>query len=147
MARSHYEEALNQFRGLGDRAGTARVLADLGNLARDDDDYDAAEDFYQEALRELSQLGRRTNIARVLADMAQCAVRQHRPERALTLAGAAAEIRRTVESGSEGTEESTRRVFEQTKADMAAHAHREAWAAGQAMTIDQVIQYGLGQSD
>jgi hypothetical protein len=139
---------LHLFRTSRDPAGAARVMADLGDLARDCDDHEAARKFYLEALRESARVGRRSSIARVLGAMAQCAAMQSRPQCALTLAAAAAGLWRSVGPGGDtAAREAIQQVFEETKPCMDPLEHTRLWAAGQVMTVDEVVQYAFRQTD
>jgi tetratricopeptide (TPR) repeat protein len=144
----YYKEALALFRELDDRAGVARVLADLGNLTRDCQDHDAARTYYLEALRECAAVGRRSSIARVLGAMAKCAALQGSGQHALTLAGAASAILRSVDPAGQGEEHvSIRGVFDGAKKQLDPEQHSRAWARGQSMTVEQVLQYAFAEID
>ena len=91
-----YEESLASFRELGDRWGIAGSLADLGNLARDEKDYRAAEEMYRESIAVFQELEHKRGIARLLESIACSEAAQGRPERALRMAGAAAALRQSI---------------------------------------------------
>jgi len=76
--------------------GIARSLADLGNLARDEKDFDGAHDLYQASLRIFQELDHKRGIARLLECFAISAAAQSAPERSLRLAGAAAALRQAI---------------------------------------------------
>jgi hypothetical protein len=122
-------------------------MVHLGNLNRDCGDHETARSFYLQALREAARVGRRSSIARVLGAMAECAL-EHHPKRALTLAAAATGLWQAVcGGGDDAARQSLQRVFEQTRFGMDAPEHNRIWSAGQSLTVEQVVEYALGDID
>ncbi len=145
-ARAHQLDGLRQFEALGDVSGSARVLADLGDLARRAHNYGEAEGFYRDSLREAKEAARRTQIARALVELAGCSLLRDRPERALTLATAAASMLRAVASSSvdplRQTASETRSAA-RSSLDQAAAGSAET--LGRSFTLEQAIEYALRQ--
>jgi predicted ATPase len=146
-ARRFYQEGADSFGKVGDRWGLARSLADLGYLACQQDDPATAHSFFGQALRIFLDLRHQRGIAKVLEGFAFLAAQQHNAERALTLAGAAASLRQTMQAPP--------RPGEQTKLDQAlqsAWQHKDpepaqaAWTAGRNMRLEQAVQYALDPS-
>ena len=145
-ARSLYEQALVMFRELGDRTGIARSLTDLGNLARDEGAYAAAQPMYAEALELFCELGETRDIARVLEHIACAAADQGNWDRALRLAGAAANLRQR--SGTPlppPAKTKLERSLEPARQQLAATAAATAWMEGSRMTPEKAIEYALAR--
>src|SRR5262249_13253510 len=71
-----YEESLAIFRSLGDQPGIAASLADQGNMALKQRDYEAARSLYEESLRISRELGNRVSIAIALNNLGKIAREQ-----------------------------------------------------------------------
>src|SRR5437899_7259306 len=84
------------FRELGDRWGIAGTLADLGSLAREQQNCPTAHSLYRESLKIFQELGHKRGIARLLECFACSAAAQLEAERSLRLAGAAAALRQSI---------------------------------------------------
>jgi tetratricopeptide (TPR) repeat protein len=97
-ARQHYQSGADIFRALGDPMGVARSAVDLGYLACEEGDFAAAHARFSDALRAFAALNHKLGIAIALEAFACAAVERQQFDRALTLAGAAAGVRRTVGS-------------------------------------------------
>lgn len=144
VAREFYQQALLAFREAGDRWGSARSLADLGHVCREQGDYEAARAAYSEALKIFAELEHRRGMARTLEGCACLALSRGDAARALTLAAAAAHLRRVISAPLPQAE--------QTKLDQAllpaweslgAPEARDAWAAGSGMSVGKAIEYSL----
>jgi tetratricopeptide (TPR) repeat protein len=144
VARQYYEESLTLFRRLEDPWATARVLADLGNLTHDRNDFETAWEFYRQSLAICTALGHRLSMARLLGLLAKCALSQSHPKQALELAGAAAALLHQVGVSSSPEGRTMRGIFEQAKGQLSDLEHARAWAAGQAMTLEQVRELCAG---
>ncbi|WP_214412304.1 BTAD domain-containing putative transcriptional regulator [Sphaerisporangium fuscum] len=84
-------DVLAEFRGLGERWGTAQALDSLAQLAGRRGEWTRAHDLWREALELLEQLGALDEMVDVLSRRAECLVREGR------LAEAAADYRRAAE--------------------------------------------------
>lgn len=129
------------FRKLGDRWGIAGTLADLGTLAREQQDCSTAHSLYWESLKIFQELQHKRGIARLLECFACLAAVQLQAERSLRLAGAAAALRQNI--GAPLT------PVEQTKLEAALDPVREAltntastmaWLEGWSMPLDKAIE-------
>jgi predicted ATPase/transcriptional regulator with XRE-family HTH domain len=76
MARKRLDEALRWQREVGDRMGTARSLANLGELALTQGDLRLARERFEEALVQLREIGHRSGRAEVLASLGRLAALQ-----------------------------------------------------------------------
>ncbi len=95
-ARRAYQRALSIFREEGDPWGCARSLTDLGYIDFEQGDYLAAHMAFREAMEIFAGLGQRRGMARVLEGYACLALAERCAARALTLAAAAAHLRRLI---------------------------------------------------
>jgi tetratricopeptide (TPR) repeat protein len=146
LARDLYGHALSEFRQLGDRWGTARSLADLGYIYCEQEDYLAAHAAFREALEMFAGLGHRRGIARTLEGIACLAVSRGHARRALTLASAAAHLRRVI--GAPLPQAEQRKLDEKLAVAWEALTDDEAqraWADGSAMNVEKAIQYSFDQ--
>ena len=143
-ARRLYEAGAGIFRSTGDRWGLARSACDLGRLCCEERDYDSAREFFAEALLAFDELGHKRGTASVLEGIADLAARQGWPDRALTLAGAAAALRHS--AGTVARWEQDRKL-ERTR-DLALRQcepllAKRSWTAGWHLPIDDVVPYAL----
>ena len=143
-ARELYQRALAAFREAGDAWGTARSLTDLGYVNCEQGGHLPARDAFREALQTFVELGHRRGIARALEGFACLAVAQGHAARALTLAAAAANLRRLISAPLPQAE--------QVKLDQTLQAAwkslngpdgQRAWAEGSAMAPDEAVRYSL----
>ena len=93
-ARIHYQRGADLFRAAGDVMGVARSAIDLGHLACEEGDVATAHALFGEALDTFERLDQRLGIAIALEAFACAALVDGGRDRALTLAGAAAAVRR-----------------------------------------------------
>jgi tetratricopeptide (TPR) repeat protein len=142
-ARDDYQRGADVFRSLGDVMGVARSAIDLGHLACEAADAGRAQELFADALETFVQLNHRLGTAIALEAFACAAVVEGDLERALTLAGAAATVRRTVGAGpSDALDQGTR--LERRVADLWGLDDTEAIAwrsAGAAMPLDAAVAY------
>jgi predicted ATPase/DNA-binding winged helix-turn-helix (wHTH) protein len=147
-ARRLYQHALSAFREAGDRWGSARSLTDLGCIDREQGEHLAAHEAYREALEIFASLGHRRGMARALEGSACLALARGQAARALTLAAAAAHIRRLISAPLPQAE--------QVKLEQALVPAWEslnepegacAWAEGSAMSLEKAIQYSLDEPE
>jgi tetratricopeptide (TPR) repeat protein len=146
VARDLYRHALSDFRQLGDRWGTARSLADLGYIYCEQADYLAAHAAFREALEIFASLGHRRGIARTLEGIACLALSRGHASRALTLASAAAHLRRVM--GAPLTQAEQRKLDHKLATAwevLSDEDGQRAWKDGSAMNVEQAIQYSFDQ--
>ncbi len=147
-ARRLYRRALSIFREAGDPWGSARSLTDLAYINCALGEYCAAHAACREALETFAGLGNRRGIARALESSACLAAVQGQASRALTLAGAAAQLRESVRAPLHGAEQ-----FDLNETLLAAWKSislaegKNVWAEGHAMSLKTAIQYSLWEPD
>jgi tetratricopeptide (TPR) repeat protein len=69
QAMAFCQEGLSLFRALNHKAGIAQALNILGELARGDGDYSAAQDYYLEALPLTREIGERIRVYMILSNL------------------------------------------------------------------------------
>ena len=143
-AREFYQHALEIFREIGDRWGSARSLADLGYMYCAQRNFQAAHSAYLEALQLFVGLGHQRGVARTLEGLACLEAGRGNSARALTLAAAAARLRRHL--GAPLTPAEKSQLDESLSSAWQALTEREsncAWMEGSAMTVGYAIHYSL----
>jgi predicted ATPase len=139
-----YQRAKDLFTRSGDRWGVARSACDLGDLACSASDFDAARRHFREALTTFHELGHRRGVASALEGCARLAADQGDRQRALALAGAAAELRRTTGAVARcQNDRKVDRIRDKAVAGGGSHELKEWWAAGERMTYGNMIDYAL----
>jgi tetratricopeptide (TPR) repeat protein len=151
-ARALLEQALRLDRELGDRRNSGITLAHLGDVALSIDDRGAARDCYCEALPIFLESGDSGMSALVLTGLASLALAGGAPAQAVRLAGAAASITRSApwvaaERWANWQHRlSTLQIREAAGQTLGQQESAQAWAEGQAMTLEQAIAYALEQA-
>jgi predicted ATPase/transcriptional regulator with XRE-family HTH domain/uncharacterized protein HemY len=147
-ARSRLEESLTILSDLGDRSGRADALASLGSVALAQRDYATARACYVESLTLRRDLGHRLAMPAMLEDLAGLAVAENKSARALVLAGAASTLRDAVGSPpSPAEQEQSEYWLSSARALLQSEEANRAWALGQALDLDQAIDYALDESE
>jgi non-specific serine/threonine protein kinase len=143
-ARQQLEEALRRQRALGFAWGLGDTLRYLGDLARDEGDYDAAQTAYQESLDLANEHGDRRFLAETLSSIAGLEAARDQPVRAARLYGAAAALRHQIDAPVEGWERSGyERGIERARSALPTEAFNAAWRAGAALPLGEVIAEAL----
>src|SRR5262249_19988974 len=143
-ARPLLEESLATFRALGDRFHVAWAARNLGNVAADLGDAALARARYAEALTIEGEFGYGLGVAEALEKLAGLDAAAGRPARALRLAGAAAPLRGAFGRRRWPLDQAQLERWVQTaRAALGEPAAAAAWAAGQAMSLDQAVAYAL----
>jgi predicted ATPase/DNA-binding winged helix-turn-helix (wHTH) protein len=146
-ARELYQRALSAFREAGDPWGSARSLADLGYIDCERGDHLAAQTAYREALEIFADLGHRRGIARALEGCACLALARGHAGRALTLAAAAAHLRRLISAPLPQAEQlKLDRTLQPAWKSLNEQEAKCAWAEGSTMRLERAIQYSLEES-
>jgi predicted ATPase/DNA-binding CsgD family transcriptional regulator len=140
QVRALGEESLVIWQQLGHKAGCAHTLTILGRLALQQGDMERATRCYQESLvlREVS--GEKEGIAAVLEGLAKVAAVQGQARRAAQLYGTAEALRETMGTPLPPSERASHeRAVAAVRADLEETAFAQAWAEGQAMTMEQAM--------
>lgn len=145
-AEVHGSEALRVFRELGDRFQTGWTLHLLGITSIGRGRLDEARARLSEALRLFREAEDTSAIVLLLADFVELALAERDGERALRFCGAEAALRESTGVGLPGwvrPQEERRRLAEELVPPESAAS---AWAEGYDLTLDQAIDYALGQA-
>ena len=147
-ARELYQRALFEFREAGDPWGTARSLTDLGTIDCEQGDHVAAHAAYREALEMFAALGNRRGIARTLEGYACLALVRGEATRALTLASAAAHLRRHIGAPlSQAEHLKLDQTLLSAWESLSSAEGKDAWARGSSMSMDEAVEYSLKESE
>jgi predicted ATPase/transcriptional regulator with XRE-family HTH domain len=142
-----YEKSLQLCQATGDRALLHDPVLGLGVIALKGGAYEQAHERFEQALVLAQELGTVSNIALVLGYFACLALAQGQAQRALWLAGAKTTLceRRQIkhlwlhEAAFEHMQQVARQLLSESTATT-------AWTAGQALTLEQAIDYALARS-
>jgi predicted ATPase/transcriptional regulator with XRE-family HTH domain len=146
-ARACFEHALTYHEGVGNRYGIGYVLTDLGDVLQRMGEPSAARARYGRALRMLHAVGHAEPSHKALSGLAELAMEAGEPVRALRLvsvAGALSELTGVLPAPPVLT--SIAQVETVARQALSPEAQAVAWAAGQAMTMEQVIAEALEQA-
>jgi hypothetical protein len=139
---------LDLHREMGDQRSITGHQSDVAHVARQRGDYVEALALYRETLPDWQKIGHRGAVAHQLECMAFIAKAQERGERAVKLMGAAEALRQA--SSSQRTPQE-RLEYERELAGLRAGMDEKTfdllWAEGQSMSMDQAIEYAMGDQD
>jgi predicted ATPase len=143
-ARRLYSGGAQIFRDLGDRWGMARSYTDLGYVACELHEHETAGSLFVQALETLLHLGHTRGMARVFEGFASLAIREENFERALTLAGAADGLRKTLGASTRADEKAAlERSLELARLHYQAAEAAAIWMRGSSMPLEQAVRYAL----
>ena len=143
-ARRHGEESLELHRALGDEKVAAFILACLATLALDQADVAKARGNLIESLEISRRLHERVDVAFVLESCARLLLVSEQPARAITLAGAAASIRKA--SGATAAPPWAmllEALLGPARDELGAQAAAAAWSDGLNVTLDEAVRLAL----
>jgi predicted ATPase/DNA-binding winged helix-turn-helix (wHTH) protein len=139
-----YQQALFSFRETGDPWGAARSLTDIGDIHRELGDHDAAHTAFCDALNKFSELGHQRGIARTIESCACLSLAEGFGARALTLASAAAELRRRIGAPLTHLEQQKLDATLQPARQLMSEAEgNRAWGEGSRMSMESAIRLSM----
>jgi tetratricopeptide (TPR) repeat protein len=149
-ATALYDESLALRRRLGDKAGIADALANLGRVAQAQSDWTRATALFAESLTLLRELGDRRSIVYGLEGLAAVATAPGTTpealERAVRLLGAAAALRGAIGAPLPPNEQAGyARTVAALRAALGEAVWPAAWAAGQALSLKEVLTLAVGE--
>jgi len=145
-ARPLLEERLAMCRELGASDHLIHALGALGHFVRDEEDYGRARSLYAESLVLRRKLGHWLALAQSLEDFAVLAGRERQAERATTLLGAAEAYCETLGARTPVANAADyERTLAEGRAALGDTAFAAAWAEGRAMSLDQTVEFALGE--
>ena len=142
QARSYYEACQSLLNNTGDRGDQARFVHSLGYIAQHEGDHELAESLFRESLRLLRQLGNRRGIAECLAGLAGLKARVGHPRWGATLLAAAESLLLSTGGAwwpADRVEVERNRDF--IHSALSQEVFKSAWKLGEAMTIEQAIDF------
>jgi predicted ATPase/DNA-binding winged helix-turn-helix (wHTH) protein len=143
-ARELYLRALSAFRETGDQWGTARSLTDLAYVDCEQGNHSTAHAAYREAMRIFVDLRHRRGIARALEGCACLALARRHAARALSLAAAAAHLRKLISAPLPQAEQlKLDQTLQPAWESLTGPEGNNAWAKGSAMDMEKAVQYSL----
>jgi non-specific serine/threonine protein kinase len=143
-ARSLLEEFLALARPLGYPRRIGAGLFNLGLVAEDEGDYSRAQSLYEESVEFARQAKDRWALAFLLEAFASLAIARRQGRRGALLSGAAAALRQQIGSlVPPSMRPRLERTLRLAREGLGEAAFGKAWAEGQAMSLEQAIQYAL----
>jgi non-specific serine/threonine protein kinase len=140
----YWEEALALHRAAGDTWGASISLSYLGMVAGQRSDFAAAEALHRESMDLRWAMGTKEDVAHCLANFAALAAARGQHERAARLFGAADAVQAAIGNT---LKEPERTFYERAtvtaRAGLDERAFAAAWAAGQALPIDEAVAEAL----
>jgi tetratricopeptide (TPR) repeat protein len=142
------EEALALMRELGNERYIAIILNNLGIVALGQHDLVSASTCCVESLRLLRDLNNTYDIKDCLVGLAGVASEQGQPARAARLCGATEALLESIGAVLERAERATHDwTIAAIRAQLDEATLSALWAEGQALSLEQVIAYALGEDD
>jgi predicted ATPase/class 3 adenylate cyclase len=142
-----YEETLMLHRRLDSRADFPASLHNLGYATLGVGNARRAAAFFVEALKLYVDLKDQAGVVECLAGLAGVAGAEHQPERAARLFGAAEALREALNAPLWPAERAdSERNKATARAQLSEEEFEKAWAEGQAMNMEQAIEYALEQT-
>lgn len=128
----------------GHKQGLAFSLFHLARIARLQGDFPAARAHHAEGMQLFREVGDRRGIGYSLAGLAVLAAAQDELQRAARLSGAVASLQAVLGSFLEAPLQiEYEREMASVQSSLGEEMFQSAWKAGQAMTIEQAIEYAL----
>jgi predicted ATPase/DNA-binding SARP family transcriptional activator len=144
-AMALFEESLALSRELADKQGIAAALGNLGLVSQYRRDYHQATTLLAESLALYYELGDRLGVAERLEELAGVACVQEQLERSTRLLGASETLRGAIGALSSPSARAEHECYAiAAREGLGQEAFALAWTQGQAMTMEQVIEYVLG---
>jgi hypothetical protein len=138
------EESLARLREIGDRQGVGSTLTCLGDVARERGDYALAGTRYAESLATGHAWGYRQGIPGLLRRFVGLAATRGHWQRAVQLAAAEGALRAALGGSNPGAEQAQHeREVQNAREALGEPAAAAAWAAGQAMSVEQAVAFAL----
>ena len=143
-ARALYEESLTLQKAIGNKRGAALALNNWGEVAYQEGNYRAAQTLYKESLTIRWEVHDRQGIAESLAGLAKVTRTGQQSERTTQLLAATETLLEAIGGCLEpGERADYDRALAAVKQALDERQFAAAWAAGRAMTLDQVVAYAL----
>jgi non-specific serine/threonine protein kinase len=144
-ARALSEESLDICRQLGDKQGIANSLGNLALVALSEGDHAQTRSLCEQSLTVSCELGDTAGIAERLVGLGCVANHERHANRAVRLFASGQAVAKRIDHS---FDPSTLELFENNVSELRARVDGETfareWSAGQAMGLDQAVEYALG---
>jgi predicted ATPase len=145
-ARARTEEALTLYRDLGHARGQAHALHNLAYLQLHEGDAAGARALFRESLVLGRDLGTVRDQVFAVVGLACASVHDGEVKRVTRLLGAAATVLSTLQVRLEPAEDAEfQRALDTMRARLDPGEYATAWTEGQAMTLEQAVEYALAE--
>jgi non-specific serine/threonine protein kinase len=145
-ARALHEESLEIKRELGDRRGIAFSLSNLGFVAYARGEYESARALHEESIEIKRELGDRRGILLSLDGCGQIEAALDHPARCTRVLGASDRIMEQIGvSRTPQNQAEIDGIVSRVHDTLGDEAFAREWAAGQAMSLEEAIDYALGR--
>lgn len=142
QAKELVTESLQLFRAISDRWGIAQALNSLGTIYLAQCDVPQATERLIESLDMSHKMGDKLTVASCLEGIARAANTQDEPLRAARLIGAAESLRKAIGGPVYPYDQAeNEKNASAASASLGRAEYLEAWTAGQAMTLEEVVDY------
>jgi predicted ATPase/class 3 adenylate cyclase len=139
------EESLELRRQIGNKWGVGVSLGTLGWIALRKGDWNRAGARLGESLAVRREIGDQSGSAWCLERLAELAMARGQAEKAVRVFGAATAQRESIGSVMDPVDQpESERQLAALRAQLGEERFAAAWAEGRALTMDQAIEYGLG---
>jgi len=143
-ATALYTESVQLFRDAGDQHFIALTLSNLGHVAHDQGDEDQAGALYRESLTLYRGVGEKLGVASCLEGVALVDRTHERFEHAALLYGAATSLRTAIGAPLPSVDRTAHdHTVTALREALGEDAFAAAWAAGQALSLEQAIAAAL----
>ncbi|HEX9988788.1 MAG TPA: tetratricopeptide repeat protein [Chloroflexia bacterium] len=141
-----FKESIELARELGDRRNVALAYTYLGLSALRLGEYEQASHYYQESLTLSREIMHKFGVARTFLGMAGIAFEGGQVERAVSLCGAAdAQYDNLNVSLTPAERALHEKTLDAAKSRLDGATFAKAWEAGQALSLDEAVNYARGQ--
>lgn len=144
---TYFEEALGEFRAIGNRYGAGYVLTNLAKVARARGDYVRSHALLVESLTLRWEYGDKMGIEGCLRGLGRIAAQTYHFERAARLFGAAEALREAVGASIPRHHSRLDQAVARVRIRLGDDAFAEAWAAGRALPLHQAVTEALHAPD
>jgi len=147
LARKYYVECEGLLRATGDRGDVARFVHNLGYIAQHEEELESAESQFRKSLTMFRRLGNRRGMAECMAGLAGLKAQQGQVEWGTTLLSAAESLLTGTGSAWWPADRvEVERNREMLRSSLSEDEFTKAWKTGEAMTIDQALNFASNES-
>lgn len=147
-AKAYSQETIAWFQRAGYQRGVARTLLDLAQIAQHEGNFTYAKNLMTKSLTQLLPFGDKWSAAVVLENIATLEHEEGFSSRAVQLYGTAEALREAVGMPLMEVEcKDYETVVEALRRDISETEFSRAWAQGRAMTLEQVVELVINESE